>query len=141
MRFLRLKPALLAAVFAVAALAASFALSAIIHFALRPETNVNVFDRVLWCLYFPAAISTFLCLPGTSFEKGLEQPVQILVVFILFALLQWYLIFWVGISIRRRFTRKDHETSHLAEPVAAPKGGPATQLDNSGVTKGPPSVS
>jgi hypothetical protein len=28
-----------------------------------------------------------------------------------------------------------------AEPNAAPNGGPATQLANSGVTEGPPSVS
>jgi hypothetical protein len=28
-----------------------------------------------------------------------------------------------------------------AEPCAAPNGGPSTQLDNSGVTEGPPSVS
>jgi len=28
-----------------------------------------------------------------------------------------------------------------AEPSAAPNGGPATQLGNSGVTDGPPSVS
>ncbi|MBE7504419.1 MAG: hypothetical protein HS113_29835 [Verrucomicrobiales bacterium] len=30
---------------------------------------------------------------------------------------------------------------HIAEPDAAPNGGPATQLGNSGVTEGPPSVS
>ncbi len=29
----------------------------------------------------------------------------------------------------------------LAEPLAAPNGGPATQLGNSGITEGPPSVS
>ena len=29
----------------------------------------------------------------------------------------------------------------IAEPCAAPNGGPATQLGNSGVTEGPPSVS
>ena len=31
--------------------------------------------------------------------------------------------------------------SRNAEPCAAPNGGPATQLGNSGVTEGPPSVS
>jgi len=30
---------------------------------------------------------------------------------------------------------------HPAQPCAAPNGGPATQLGNSGVTEGPPSVS
>jgi hypothetical protein len=33
------------------------------------------------------------------------------------------------------------EESPFAEPSAAPNGGPATQLGNSGVTEGPPSVS
>ena len=32
-------------------------------------------------------------------------------------------------------------TNWLAEPNAAPNGGPATQLRNSGATEGPPSVS
>jgi hypothetical protein len=32
-------------------------------------------------------------------------------------------------------------SDHTAEPSAAPNGGPATRLGNSGVTEGPPSVS
>ena len=45
-----------------------------------------------------------------------------------------------------RFDRKSYEralsvTRPKAEPGAAPNGGPATPLGNSGVTEGPPSVS
>ena len=37
--------------------------------------------------------------------------------------------------------RKAIGDAESAEPCAAPNGGPATRLDNSGVTEGPPSVS
>jgi hypothetical protein len=42
------------------------------------------------------------------------------------------------VSIRERLVSDDYEK---AEPGAAPNGGPATRLGNSGVTDGPPSVS
>jgi len=47
---------------------------------------------------------------------------------------------WVdcGLSIAQLAA---HVRSQRAEPVAAPNGGPATQLGNSGVANGPPSVS
>jgi len=36
---------------------------------------------------------------------------------------------------------REHVWKRIAEPSAAPNGGPATQPGNSGVTEGPPSVS
>ena len=51
-----------------------------------------------------------------------------------FALRDWY-----GSPTRTLLLRLLKE--HQAEPDAAPNGGPATQLDSSGVTEGPPSVS
>jgi hypothetical protein len=47
---------------------------------------------------------------------------------------------FAGILIRRRF-HSSHKTAHVAEPGAAPNGGPATQLGNADVSEGPPSVS
>jgi len=42
---------------------------------------------------------------------------------------------------RRLWSRRERPRSGTAEPSAPPNGGPATQLGNSGVTEGPPSVS
>lgn len=46
----------------------------------------------------------------------------------------------VVVFYRRKLGQQKHSPK-LAEPGAAPNGGPATQLGNSGVTEGPPSVS
>jgi hypothetical protein len=55
-----------------------------------------------------------------------------------------YVAIWCGVALSAytifglwRFRPYDR----IAEPVAAPNGGPTTQLGNSGVTDGPPSVS
>jgi hypothetical protein len=49
------------------------------------------------------------------------------------------------IALELEFGKAYEEYSHrrdgIVEPGAAPNGGPATQLGNSGVTEGPPSVS
>jgi len=42
--------------------------------------------------------------------------------------------------LHSRYAAED-VTQRFAVPCAAPNGGPATQLGNSGVAKGPPSVS
>jgi len=51
----------------------------------------------------------------------------------------------LALDVRVEFLRYYWILSYVlpgnAEPNAAPNGGPATQLDNSGVTEGPPSVS
>lgn len=43
----------------------------------------------------------------------------------------WSAVFGVYFLIRQ----------HYAQPCAAPNGGPATPIDNSGFTEGPPSAS
>jgi hypothetical protein len=45
----------------------------------------------------------------------------------------------IGLFLLRRRWMRPGRT--ITEPCAAPNGGPATQLGNSGVTEGPPSVS
>jgi hypothetical protein len=106
MRLLKLKTPLLALIFAVVALPLSFGLSALVDFVSRPQTSVGLLERCLWVFYYPAEVLAFLCLPGSSFEKGSEQPIQMLAVFIPFALLQWYLIFLIHIGVYRNYTRK-----------------------------------
>lgn len=50
-------------------------------------------------------------------------------------------VYLLGRAYVIRQWRRGHGVSNdNAEPCAAPNGGPATQLGNSGVTEGPPSV-
>jgi hypothetical protein len=114
MRVLNLKTPVLALILAVAAEALLQALSMAVGFALRPETSINLLDRCLQIFYFPAEIIAFLCLPSSSFDKGSDHGIQIIVVFILFALIQWYLIFLAGIGTYRHFHKKHHEDIRAA---------------------------
>ena len=48
---------------------------------------------------------------------------------------------WLARESIFEFTAREPKNRNPAEPGAPPNGGPATQLGNSGVTEGPPSVS
>jgi hypothetical protein len=48
---------------------------------------------------------------------------------------------WDWGVVQQQAGRISRRMKKIAEPCAAPNGGPATQLGNSGVTEGPPSVS
>jgi ABC-type nickel/cobalt efflux system permease component RcnA len=55
-------------------------------------------------------------------------------------LFAWRWRYWNRMA-RRVQARDQGEFSQHAEPAAAPNGGPATPVGDSGVTEGPPSVS
>jgi len=103
----------LALVFELVVLMLSFVLLAICKWVVWPDWSGALAVRILLFLYAPAGFATFLCLPDSSFEKGASQPIQILVVFLFFALVQWYFICLFGIGIYRRFHRK-HDENILA---------------------------
>ena len=48
---------------------------------------------------------------------------------------------WLARESIFEFTAREPKNRNPAEPGAPPNGGPATPAGNSGVTKGPPSVS
>ena len=98
-----------ALVLALAFLVLSFALVVISNWLVWPDWGSTLLQRILWFLYVPAGIGMFLFLPDSSFDKGSLHPIQIPVVFLLFALIQWYLIFLAGIGIYRWFHRKHDE--------------------------------
>jgi hypothetical protein len=99
----------LALVLELVVLVLSFVLLVIAKWVVWPDWSSTLSVRILYFLYAPAGFATFLCLPDSSFEKGMFQPIQILVVFLLFALIQWYFILLGGVGIYRRFHRKHHE--------------------------------
>jgi hypothetical protein len=109
MRLSKYKAPWLALVLELVVLVLSFVLLVIAKWVVWPDWSSTLSVRILCFLYAPAGFATFLCLPDSSFEKGMFQPVQILVVFLLFALVQWYFIFLGGIGVYRHFYRKTHE--------------------------------
>jgi len=56
-----------------------------------------------------------------------------------FVAVGWWTVFCLVLALRESFLLLG--SRRAAEPDAAPNGGPATPLANSGVTEGPPSVS
>jgi hypothetical protein len=101
MRIFKLKTPLLALLLALFALAASVSAGFAIH------SDLSVAGRILTWFYRPTEWAQSLCLPSSYFEKGFDGgrflfPAS----FFLFGLLQWYLIFLVGIGIYRHFQRR-----------------------------------
>lgn len=89
-------PVVLAAVVLI-----SFAISLITN--LVPATTP--IDRVLSFIHFPAAMAAMLVTPGELLSKD-GHPVLFIVVFVLIALLQWYMIFWSIIHLWSWVMRK-----------------------------------
>jgi hypothetical protein len=102
MRLVKLKTPLQALVFAIMGLVLSVALSLVVYFALLPQACINLLNRCLWYFYYPVQILTFYCLPHDGvWHGGLFAGLQIVFIF-----LQLYLIFLVGISLWRHFSRR-----------------------------------
>ena len=115
-------------------------------------SKVTIARVLMWVCLSAAAIPAlvtifrFVTLPDTP-ESGFEGMAIVFAVFtwgpaLLFPLLG----FVFALSWKRKLERELHERddgikSQKFEPCAAPNGGPAAPVGNSGVTGGPPSVS
>ncbi len=100
------KTPLLALILAAAGFLATLAITAIVNFARGPATNLSLLDRGLQFFYFPALKTSFLFIPSSWFHKDFTHPIWPFAVFGLFALLQWYLVFFIAISVYRYFKNK-----------------------------------
>jgi hypothetical protein len=100
MRIFKLKTPVLALVFAVTA----FLLTLLSIPALNHLQSDFLFDGFKW-FYFPSDLAAFLCGSVDEYAKG-AVPKPGFPFFLLFAFLQWYLIFFIGIGIYRRCHKK-----------------------------------
>jgi hypothetical protein len=104
MRILKLKTPVLALYLAGLAAPSSVLLFNAVQFALRPRASMNAFDWLFIAFYTPASLAAFLCEPSSNYEKGLRA--HGFPFWIIFAMIQWYLIFLVGLGIYRHFHKK-----------------------------------
>ena len=107
MRILKLKTPVLALLLAIAAL--------LLTLISIPVMNFLQVDLLFWtwqCLYFPSELAADLCSSGDQFLKGVI-PKPEFPFFFLFAFLQWYLIFFIGIGVYRHYHKKGRD-----EPAA-----------------------
>jgi len=74
---------------------------------------------------------------GSGVGQGAMHPAVALFCVAAGIILNAYLWGWIISKITRIF----HQKQEIAEPSAAPNGGPATPVGKSRVTEGPPSVS
>ena len=98
MRILKLKTPVLALLLAIVAL--------LLTLLFIPVMNFLQIDLLFWifmCFYFPSELAVEIC---SSIDVKGEVPKPEFPFFIVFAFLQCYLIFFIGIGIYRRYHQK-----------------------------------